>query len=123
MCALPSVFLIDALVKPMWCSQNPPNQGAFLGMNFHTMPSWTSVVLMSSELSKSVSSYAADRYVVALSDIITCGKELRAVKQRNECTKVPVERFVTTSRCSALDVAQVNKQMYTLPSSLLLCFT
>ena len=89
-------------------------------MNFHTMPSWR---LISSELSKSVSSFAADRYVVAMSDLITCGKDLRTVKRRNASRNVSLEKSITTSKSTGLEVTKVNKQIYTLPSSLVLCFT
>ena len=34
----PSTFLSAALVNPIRRSQNPPYQGARLGMNFHVTP-------------------------------------------------------------------------------------
>ena len=76
MCALPNVFLIEAIVRPINLSQYPPNQGAFFGINFHSMPFRPDAVLISSELSNSVNSSVADVYVVALSHIITYGNDL-----------------------------------------------
>ena len=54
----------------------------------------------------------------ALSDIITTGNDLLATNRQKASRKVAVERSVTISRCTVLDVAQVNKQMYTLFSPL-----
>jgi len=50
------------------------------------------------------------------------GKDLRAANLRKAYRKVPSDRSVTTSRCTALVLAQVNKQMYTLHSPELLSF-
>ena len=112
MCALPNAFLIEVFVSQIDRSQYPPNQpkGAFVE-NFHSMPFRLNTVLTSSELSNSVNASAADVYVVALSDIITCGNDLRATKRQNASRNVGTERSVTTSRCTAIDVAQVNRQI------------
>ena len=56
-------------------------------------------------------------YVVALSDIITTGNDLLATNHRTASRKVTVERSIIISKCTALEVAQVNRQMYTLVSS------
>ena len=36
-CTLSKDFLIDVLIRPIRCPKYLPNQGVFLGMNFHTM--------------------------------------------------------------------------------------
>ena len=108
MCALSNVFLIEAFVRPINFSQYPPNQEALLGINFHSMLFRPTAVLIFSELNSVVSSSAADVYVVALSDIITCNNDLRVAKRRNARRKVDTERSVTTSKWISLDVAQVN---------------
>ena len=54
--------------------------------------------------------------------MITCGRDLWAVNRRKASRNDFVERSVTTSKCTVLYVAHVNKQMYALPSSPLCCF-
>ena len=58
----------------------------------------------------------------ALSDIAICGSDFRLTNLRNANRNVSVDRFVTTSKCTARVVAQVNKHMCTF-SSPLLCRT
>ena len=57
-------------------SQNPPYQGALLGMNYHRTPRRLKVTFSLVEVSSCSSSLAADVYVEALSESITCGKDL-----------------------------------------------
>ena len=108
-------------MRPIRRFQNPPNQGAFLGMNLQVTPSLLSAVLTSFEEYKAINSSAAALKVVALSDIISWGVDLCPVNRRNARRNVSVDRSATTSRCTALVVAQVNRHIYTLTSSSLMC--
>ena len=101
-------------MRPISLSQYPLSQGFLLGINFHTIPSRPNTVAISSDFISLESSFAAEVYVVALSDIITTGNDTLATNHRKASRKVAVERSVTISRCTALDVAHMNKQMYTL---------
>ena len=61
--------------------------------------------------SNSFSSSAAERYVEPLSETIICGNDLRLANLLRARRKVSVLRSVTISRCMALVVAHVNKQI------------
>ena len=61
-------------------------------------------------------SSAADMKVEALSDTRRFGKDMRLEKRLNACKKVSSDRSVTTSRCTALVLAHLNKHMYALDS-------
>ena len=97
-------------------------QGAHLGMNFQVTPRRLKDSLRSLDSSKVLSSSVAERYVEPLSDITICGYDFRLTNLWNANRNVSVDRFVTTSKCTARVVAQVNKHMYTF-SSPLLCRT
>ena len=86
-------------------------QGAFLGINFHTTPHRSMAASSSTEFSSFLSSSAADRYVEALSDIMTYGKDLQLENLWKARRKVSTDRSVTTSRWTALVVAHVNRHM------------
>ena len=68
-------------------------------------------VAISSDFINVDSSSAAEVYIVALSDIITTGSDL-AKNRRKASRKVIVERPITVSKCTALEVVQVSRQMY-----------
>ena len=119
MFARPRTFFRDIFVSPINLSQNPPYQGARLGMNFQVTPRRLKDSLRSLDSSKVLSSSAAERYVEALSDTTICGSDFRLTNLRNANRNVLVDRFVTTSGCTTQVVAQVNKHMYTFSSPLL----
>jgi len=54
---------------------------------------------------------AADRYVEALSEIITVGKDLRLMNLQKAWRKLSSIRLLSTSRWMAVVLAQVNRQM------------
>ena len=118
MFARPRTFFRDIFISPINLSQNPPYQGARLGMNLQVTPRRLKDSLRSSDSNKVLSSSAAERYVEALSDITICGSDFRLTNLRNANRNVSVDRFVTTSKCTARVVAQVNRHMYTFSSPL-----
>jgi len=109
-------FFKTILVNPINLSQKPPNQGARLGINFHSTPDLERVFVSESEENKAFSCSAADRKVDALSKRTRCGRDFLQLKRRKACRKHSTERPVMISRCTARVTAQVNKQMYTLHS-------
>ena len=118
MFARPRTFFRDIFVSPLNLSQNPPYQGAHLGMNLQVTPRRLKDSLRSSDSNKVFSSSAAKRYMGMLSDITICGSDFRPTNLRNANRNISVDRFVTTSKCTAQVVAQVNRHMYTFSSSL-----
>jgi len=93
MWALPSIFLASIFVILF---QYPLNQGAFFGINFYVIP----FQLISCEDSNSVNSGVGG-------GIITCSSDLLAAKHWKAKRNVAMESPVTTSRHTALNVAQV----------------
>ena len=64
------------VMKVLPVSQKPPYQGALLGMNFHVTPWCSNACLREEKFNSSCNSFAADKYVEALSDIIILGSDL-----------------------------------------------
>ena len=95
------------LVRPMRRSQNSPYQGAFFGMNNHSMPSLASASLSAWDWNSSLSPLFTDANVEALSDISFPGRDLRLANLRKASKKASTVRSSTTSRWIALVVAQV----------------
>ena len=114
--ALPRTFFKTDFVNPISLSQKPPNQGARLGINFHSTPVLAKVSVSEGEENKAFNSAAAERKVEPLSDNTRRGKDLLLLKRRKACRKHSTVRSVTISRCTARLTAQVNRQMYTLCS-------
>ena len=79
-------------------------------MNYHVMPHLPRIVSNTFKLNISFSSFTADMYVDALSDIMVWGKDLQLTNRRKASMNVTIVRSVTTSRRMALVVAHVNIQ-------------
>jgi len=109
---LESIFFVISISR----SQNPPYQGARQGINFHSIPCFPKPSCIVLEVNNFLKSSAADMKVEALSDTSRFGKDLRYENCLNTCKKVSSDRSVTTSRCTALVLAHVNKHMYALDS-------
>ena len=109
-CALPKVFFRVNLVKPMRCSQKPPNHGARLGINFHSTPLCARAAANSVDVNSIFSSSAAAKKVEPLSDKSNLGRDLHPANLRNACRKHSTVRSLTISRCTAWHAAQVNRQ-------------
>ena len=108
---LPRIFFNDVLVSPIKRSQNPPSYGACAGINLHSVPHLLSSSCTAGELSNFFRWRAAAIYVVALSEIITLGKDLRLVNLRKAIRNECVDKSDTTSRWTALVAAHVKRQM------------
>ena len=83
--ALPRTLL---LFNDCFCHANQPfpktpYQGALLGMNSHSTPRLANSCFNEGDWNSCSSSFAVDRYVDALSDIIVLGREFRLAKRRN----------------------------------------
>jgi len=85
--ALPRTFFKASLVIPISLSQNPPNQGALLGMNFHSTPVLAKASVSVVEENRVVSSSEADRNVEALSERTRYGRDLLPPKYLKTCRK------------------------------------
>ena len=108
---LHNIFFRVSLINPIRRSQNPPNKGGRLGMNFQSI---FCLSLSSVELNICFSSSAAAKPVEELSDIMVLGVDFQPLKANR---KVSTLRSVTTSKCTALVIAQVNRHTYTFISS------
>ena len=102
------------------CRHSHPNQplpetskpyGAHLGINFHWMPFLERVSARSGEEKSSYSSLAAERYVEALSNNTSHGRDFLLLNRQNAWRKHSNVRSLTISRCTDLDAAQVNRQI------------
>ena len=92
--------------------QYPPCQGTCLGMNFHTTPHHAIVASSFTQFSiKFLSCSVADKYVKALSNIITCDKYLWVENLQKARRKVSTDRSVTVSRWTILVVTHVNRHI------------
>ena len=108
-------------MSPISLSHHPPYQGARFGMNCQSIPMLAKASLTDVD-SKIVFRYVdAEQNVNALSNMISFGKDFRLANLRKACRKDSSDILVTTSKCTALVVAQVNRQMYALPSFPLDC--
>ncbi len=112
--ALPSTFFKHDFVNPISLSQKPPNHGALFGMNRHSTCCLLSVSFSTIDSNNFFNSSAADVYVEALSDIINLGSDFRAANLRKARMNVGTDKSVTISRCIALVVAHVKRQIYAL---------
>ena len=110
--ALPRTFFKVVFVRPIKRSQNPPNHGAFFGMKRHSTLFLLSVSFKIGDLNNSFSSSAAARYVEALSESKSLGRDFRLENLRNARRNVGTVRSVTISRCTALVVAHVKRHSY-----------
>jgi len=70
-------------VRPISLSQNPPNHGARLGINFHSTPLCDRLSKISVDENRCVSSSAAAKKVEPLSEISNLGSDLRPANLRN----------------------------------------
>ena len=109
-----STFFKVVLVRLMSRSQNPLNQGARFGTNLHVTPILCRASLSCVSRKILVSSSAAARYVEALSDIMTLGRDLWLLNLLNAWRNVSTVKSVTISRCMARLTPHVNRQTYTL---------
>jgi len=78
---LPRTFFETILFMPISLSQNPPNQGALLGMNFHFTSLLAKLFISEGEENRAVNSSAADKNVETLSESTTHGKEHLPLKR------------------------------------------
>ena len=107
---------MHVFVRPIIRSQNPPYHGALLGMNFHVVPYCCKVLLTSVHWVKRRNVSAAATNVEPLSDNITFGMDFLLVNRRNAKRNAASDKSLTISKCTALVLAQVNRQMYTFMS-------
>ena len=115
-CARPRTFLSAFFVSPMSLSQKHPYHGARLGMKIQSQPRRLSVSFKFTELRRRFNSSADDKYVVALSETIFRGNDLRLTNLRNALRKVSSLKSSTTSKWIARVLAQVNRHTSTLVS-------
>ena len=80
-------------------------------MTFHTTLHHSIAILSSTEFSRLLSSSAVNKCVQVISDTMTCGKDLPLENLWKVRRKISTDRLVTTSRCTALMVAYVNRHI------------
>ena len=110
--ALARTFFKVIFVRPIKRSPNPLNHGALFGMKRHSTLFLLSVSFKIGDLNNSFSSSAAARYVEALSESKSLGRDFRLENLRNARRNVGTVRSVTISRCTALVVAHVKRHSY-----------
>ena len=114
--ARPRTFFSVFFVNPISLSQKPPYQRARFGMKIQSQPRRLNASFTVTESRRRFNSSANDKYVVALSETIYRGSDLRLTNLRNALRKVSSLKSSTTSKCIARVFAQVNKHTYAFVS-------
>ena len=81
-------------------------------MTFYTTLCHSIAALSSTDFSSFLSPSAANKYVEVISDIMIHGKDLPLEDLWKVRRKISTDRSITTSRCTALMVAYVNRHIY-----------
>ncbi|KAH3808387.1 hypothetical protein DPMN_136740 [Dreissena polymorpha] len=95
--ALPSTFFNTFLLRLIILSYQPPNQGALLGMNFHSINRLLNSSRTTADSHTLFKYLAAAVNAVPLSDIIMFGVDLRLQKRLNANRNDSADRSGTSS--------------------------